>query len=147
MLGPRRRGFGPRAAGAKVAFSEKCSTHHVFAPSRRSTGAQGAGALTTPGPVDPFRSSGHRSGLYLTAELILRPGWIDTFPRGPPGDSDASRDSAVALSVGNTPSPAQSSLICQPVSHNQTFPYTRQIIEIMYSQNSFDSRRGSPFPL
>ena len=47
-----------------------------------------------------FRSSGHRPALYLTAELILRPGWIDTFPRGPPGDSDASRDSAVALSVG-----------------------------------------------
>ncbi len=51
-----------------------------------------------------FRSSGHRPALYLTAELILRPGWIDTFPRGPPGDSDASRDSAVALSVGITPS-------------------------------------------
>ena len=47
-----------------------------------------------------FRSSGHRPPLYSTAELILRPGWIDTLPRGPPGDSDASRDSAVALSVG-----------------------------------------------
>ena len=50
-----------------------------------------------------FRSSGHRPPLYSTAELILRPGWIDTFPRGPPGDSDASRDSAVALSVGKVP--------------------------------------------
>ena len=98
--GPRRCAFGPQAAGAKVAFSEKCSTHHVFAPSRRSAGAQGAGAITTPRPVEQFRSSGHRPALYLTAELILRPGWIDTFPRGPPGDSDASRDSAVALSVG-----------------------------------------------
>ena len=86
ILGPRRCGFGPRAAGAKIAFSEKCSTHHVFAPSRRSTGAQGAGALTTPGPVEPFRSSGHRSGLYLTAELILRPGLMDIRSPGvPPG--------------------------------------------------------------
>ena len=54
-----------------------------------------------------FRSSGHRPDLYSTAELILRPGWIDTLPRGPPGDSDASRDSAVALSVGEN--------LCQPM--------------------------------
>ncbi len=52
FLGPRRCGFGPRAAGAKIAFSEKCSTHHVFAPSRRSAGAQGAGGITTPRPVE-----------------------------------------------------------------------------------------------
>ena len=52
MLGPWRRGFGPQAAGAKIAFPEKCSTHHVFAPCRRSTGAQGAGAITTPRPVE-----------------------------------------------------------------------------------------------
>ncbi len=74
LPGPRRRRFGPQGAGAKIAFSEKCSTHHVFAPYRRSTGAQGAGAITTPRPVEQFRSSGHRPALYLTAELILRPG-------------------------------------------------------------------------
>ena len=50
--GPRRCAFGPRAAGAKIAFSEKCSTHHVFAPSRRSAGAQGAGGITTRWPVE-----------------------------------------------------------------------------------------------
>ena len=60
ILGPRRCGFGPRAAGAKIAFSEKCSTHHVFAPCRRSTGAQGAGAITTPRPVE-------HSGALVTA--------------------------------------------------------------------------------
>ncbi len=61
ILGPRRRGFGPRAAGAKIEFSEKCSTHHVFAPSRRSAGAQGAVGITTPRPVE------QTSGAQVTA--------------------------------------------------------------------------------
>ena len=64
----------------------------------------GCGGITTRAAVEKIPELRHRGSPNLAAELILRPGWIDTFPRGPPGDSDASRDSAVALSVGITPS-------------------------------------------
>ena len=74
LPGPRRRRFGPQGAGAKISFSEKCSTHHVFAPLQRSTGAQGAGGITARAAVEVSGADGRRGSPNLAAELILRPG-------------------------------------------------------------------------